>query len=76
MGQPFSAGGRDVSYGGQRGNPGRLRLDVAFEDYPWAYRTPSLNGLSYRFAVRSDDGRLGRYVHSLLEGLREMRADG
>ena len=76
MGQPFSAGGdKDDSRRGKRGKPGRLRLAVASEDCLWAYRTPSLNGLSYRFAVRSDDGRLGRYVHSLLGGLREERAD-
>ncbi len=43
-------------------------------DCQWAHRTPSLNALSYRFAVRSDDRRLGRHVESLLEGLREERA--
>lgn len=41
------------------------------EDCLWAYCTPSLNGLSYRFAVRSDDRRLGCYVMSVLGGLRE-----
>lgn len=44
------------------------------EDRLWAYRSPSLNGLSYRFAFRCDDGRLGRYVQSLLDGLREAGA--
>jgi HprK-related kinase A len=36
----------------------------------WAHHTPSLNGLSYRFAVRTDDERLGRHLDSLLAGLR------
>ena len=76
MGQPFAAGGdKGRTRTGQRRKPGRLRLAVASEDCLWAYLSPSLNGLSYRFAVRSDDARLGRYVHSLLGGLREERAD-
>jgi hypothetical protein len=33
-----------------------------------------LNGLSYRFALRCDDERLGRDVLSLLQGLREAGA--
>jgi HprK-related kinase A len=36
----------------------------------WAHHTPSLNGLSYRFAVRTDDERLGFHLDSLLAGLR------
>jgi hypothetical protein len=36
----------------------------------WAHHTPSLNGLSYRFAVRTDDERLGRHLDALLTGLR------
>ena len=36
----------------------------------WAHYTPSLNGFSYRFAVRSDDARLGSYAETLLAGLR------
>ena len=39
-------------------------------DRHWAHHTPSLNGLSYRFAVRSDDARLGSYAETLLAGLR------
>jgi hypothetical protein len=42
---------------------------VVSEDH-WAHHTPSLNGLSYRFAVRTDDERLGRHLDSLLAGLR------
>jgi hypothetical protein len=34
------------------------------------HRTPSLQGLSYRFAVRCDDEALGRRVDALLAGLR------
>jgi hypothetical protein len=37
----------------------------------WVHRTPSLRALSYRFAVRSDNERLGRQVDSLLAGLRD-----
>ncbi len=33
------------------------------------HRTLSLHGLSYRFAVRCDDERLGRHVDALLAGL-------
>jgi hypothetical protein len=43
---------------------------VGSADRHWAYHTPSLNGLSYRFAVRSDDERLGSYAETLLAGLR------
>jgi hypothetical protein len=42
---------------------------VGSTDRDWAHRTPSLNGLSYRFAVCSDDARLGRHTESLLAGL-------
>ena len=35
------------------------------------HRTPNLRALSYRFAVRSDDERLGRRVDALLAGLRD-----
>ncbi len=41
--------------------------------YHWAHRTPSLSGLSYRFAVRSDDRRLGELVEVALAGLRDGR---
>jgi len=37
----------------------------------WVHRTPNLNALSYRFAVRSDDERLGRHVDEVLAGLRD-----
>jgi hypothetical protein len=37
----------------------------------WAYRSASLRGLSYRFAVRCDDGGLGRQVDAVLGGLRD-----
>jgi hypothetical protein len=37
----------------------------------WAHHTPSLRGLSYRFAVRTDDQRLGRLVDGVLEGMRD-----
>ncbi len=40
-------------------------------DHSWAHRTPNLIGLSYRFAVRTDDARLGRLVDGLLAGLRD-----
>jgi hypothetical protein len=40
-------------------------------DHSWAHRTPNLIGLSYRFAVRSDDVRLGRLLDGLLAGLRD-----
>jgi hypothetical protein len=43
---------------------------VGAADRRWAHRTPSLNGLSYRFAVRSDDARLGAYAERVLSGLR------
>ena len=36
-----------------------------------AHRTPSLRGLSYRFAVRTDDERLGHLVDAALAGLRD-----
>jgi len=36
-----------------------------------AHRTPSLRGLSYRFAVRTDDERLGHLVDAVLAGLRD-----
>jgi hypothetical protein len=35
------------------------------------YRTPNLRALSYLFAVRSDDGGLGRRADALLAGLRD-----
>jgi hypothetical protein len=35
------------------------------------YRTPTLQALSFRFAVRSDDDDLGRHVDGLLRGLRD-----
>jgi HprK-related kinase A len=47
---------------------------VGSEDRLWAYCSPGLNGLSYRFAFRCDDRGLGRYVQSLLDGLREAGA--
>jgi len=47
---------------------------VGTGDCSWAFRTPTLNGLSYRFAVRCHDVRLGRYVQSFLEGLQESGA--
>jgi hypothetical protein len=47
---------------------------VGSEDCLWGYRTPAMTGLSYRFAVRSNDGRLGRCVQSLLAGLHEAGA--
>ena len=34
------------------------------------HRTPSMHGLSYRFAVCCNDERLGRHVDALLAGLR------
>jgi hypothetical protein len=37
----------------------------------WAYRSASLRGLSYRFAVRCDDGRLGRQVDAVFGGLHD-----
>ena len=37
------------------------------------YRTPTLNALSYRFALCTDDARLGRHVDALFAGLRERR---
>jgi hypothetical protein len=37
----------------------------------WVHRTPSHRALSYRFAVRSDNERLGRQVDALLAGLRD-----
>jgi hypothetical protein len=40
-------------------------------DAGWAHRTPSLRALSYRFAVRTDDERLGRRLDALLAGLRD-----
>ena len=36
-----------------------------------AHRTPSLRALSYRFAVRTDDQRLGHLVDEVLAGLRD-----
>ena len=39
-----------------------------------AQSTPSLKALSYRFAVRSDDERLGRLVDAVLAGLRDAGA--
>jgi hypothetical protein len=39
------------------------------------YRTPSLRGLSYRFAVRADDARLGRHVDTLFAALRDGNED-
>ncbi len=40
-------------------------------DASGAHRTPSLTALSYRFAVRTDDQRLGRLVDGVLAGLRD-----
>ena len=37
----------------------------------WVHRTPYLSALSYRFAVRTDNERLGRQVDALLAGLRD-----
>jgi hypothetical protein len=37
----------------------------------WVHRTPILNALSYRFAVRSDDRGVGRQVDVALAGLRD-----
>ncbi len=37
----------------------------------WVHRTASLRGLSYRFAVRSDDEHLGRQIDALFAGLRD-----
>ncbi len=37
----------------------------------WVHRTQNLNGLSYRFAVRADDRRLGHLVDTVLAGLRD-----
>jgi hypothetical protein len=37
----------------------------------WVHRTPYLSALSYRFAVRTDNERLGRRVEALLAGLRD-----
>jgi hypothetical protein len=37
----------------------------------WVYRSPAMRGLSYRFAVRSDDERLGCQADSLLRSLRD-----
>ncbi len=48
---------------------------MATGDCVWGFHTPTLNGLSYRFAVRCHDVRLGRYVQSFLEGLQETGAD-
>jgi hypothetical protein len=48
---------------------------VGSEKGHWAHVTPNLNGLSYRFAVRSDDGPLGRQVERLLGGLLERGGD-
>ncbi len=39
-------------------------------DSHWAHHTTGLQGFAYRFAVRSDDERLGRQVESLLGSLR------
>ena len=40
----------------------------------WVHRTPSLCALSYRFAVRTDDDRLGDRVDALLAGLPDADA--
>ncbi len=37
----------------------------------WVHRTANMNALSYRFAVRTDNERLGRQVDALLAGLRD-----
>ncbi len=37
----------------------------------WVHRSPHLSALSYRFAVRTDNERLGRQVDALLAGLRD-----
>ena len=39
-------------------------------DHGWAHCSPNLSGLSYRFAVRADDERVGRHVEAVLAGLR------
>ena len=36
-----------------------------------SYGTSTVNALSYRFTVRSDDALVGRHLDALLEGLRE-----
>ena len=40
-------------------------------EYEWAHRTQNLSGLSYRFAVRADDERLGGLADAVLAGLRD-----
>ncbi len=37
----------------------------------WEYRSANLRGLSYRFAVRADDPRLGHLADTVLAGLRD-----
>jgi hypothetical protein len=39
------------------------------------HRTPTLNALAYRFALRTDDVRLGRHVDALFAGLRDGGGD-
>ena len=39
------------------------------------HRTPTLNALSYRFALCTDDVRLGRHVDALFAGLRDRDGD-
>lgn len=42
----------------------------------WAYRTPNLRALSYRFAVCCDDEALGRHIESLLSSLSDAGGAG
>ncbi len=41
----------------------------------WAYRTPNLKALSYRFAVCSDDAALGRRIEALFSSLSDDSED-
>ena len=61
VGQPGAAGGDEGSRcRGQGGKPGPSPPSPwASEDCFWAFRTPTLNGLSYRFAVRCHDVAVG-----------------
>ena len=43
-------------------------------EHIWAHRTHDLSGLSYRFAVRTDDRALGRLADALLAGLHDPDA--
>ena len=35
-------------------------------DRPWAWSSPSFQALDLKFAIRTDDPRLGRYLESVL----------